>query len=250
MSADIRAKMTLFISFITPVFLFSSPILQAGLLTILVFSIVQIKVEIKKLFNAFVPLLPLFVLVALLSGFQSIGEFKTPVNNEILFRIGSRLLLRRGGALQAITFLLRIVNTIGATRILLSTAPPEEFHDLCAALKFPSFMTFIITTAVRFIPVLERKMEAISDSQRCRGGGFERNLPARVALMIPLIINSIILAENLSLALLNRGFGLNGKMTDLYRIELKKSDFVIIVFSIVVIILCVYLRVSTDFFLL
>ncbi len=81
--------------------------------------------------------------------------------------------------------------------------------------------------------------------KRLGRAGF--NVPvAGITLMIPLIINSIILAENLTLALLNRAFGLTSGMTDLHGIQLRGYDKKLIAVFAVATIACFVVRFTTK----
>jgi energy-coupling factor transporter transmembrane protein EcfT len=70
----------------------------------------------------------------------------------------------------------------------------------------------------------------VLDAQRSRGADLDsRGVIQRVrsfsSVLIPMIVDSIRMSENLALALINRGFGASRRMTFFDEIRMKACDY-------------------------
>ena len=108
------------------------------------------------------------------------------------------------------------------------------YHDaLFVKLRLPTALSFLITTALRFVPALDRKRDLIMAAQQARGidlnrGNWFRQFKNRMAIMIPLIVNSLVIADQLSMALMNRGFGYKKEWTQMTRLTIRKRDYLML----------------------
>ena len=72
--------------------------------------------------------------------------------------------------------------------------------------------------------------------------GLISQLRAYVPIMIPLIINSILMAENLSISMANRGFGANERWTSMNDIRMRTTDYLVLLAGVLLTAATVYLR--------
>ncbi len=148
--------------------------------------------------------------------------------------------------------MIRLINMVTMTTLILKTTALDDFIQLFHKLKFPHTLAFILTTAIRFIPELQKKKKQIIESQTARGadfesGGFIKRYYLQISIMLPLIINAIIMADKLTIALLNRGFGYQNSWTNLEEINLKPKDITIILICIIICIFSVLTRLKTEY---
>lgn len=233
---DIRTKLILFILFMVLTLLFNHPAWQ-GMMTLgIVGTGLGMGLTPGKMFSRLIPLFPLFFMIALFTGFSSARGFIHPENQFPLFTLWETLSLTRGGILLGMTFLLRLVNMVVFTLLILASTPLDDFINLFVTLRLSPSISFLITTALRFVPALDKKRDLIITAQRARGidpdreKGFRR-FKAQIAVMIPLIVNAILIADQLSMALMNRGFGYRNRWTSLFRLCFTKTDYLILVLS-------------------
>jgi energy-coupling factor transport system permease protein len=64
--------------------------------------------------------------------------------------------------------------------------------------------------------------------------------------MIPLIINSIVMADQLTMGLLNRGFGYKNEWTVLSELTLKPKDYVVLAICLISLVSGVVLKTQGD----
>lgn len=90
------------------------------------------------------------------------------------------------------------------------TTTPEDMANALVASGAPYALAFILTTAMQFVPVLARKMSAVRDAQRARGMRLENDVASLryyPALIVPMLIQTFLLADQLAEAMEARGFG-------------------------------------------
>jgi energy-coupling factor transport system permease protein len=91
---------------------------------------------------------------------------------------------------------------------------PEDLGWALTRVGVPETFAFILAGAMRFVPVLSRKLADIRDAQQARGIDLRlglRNWSNYVALLAPLLIQSFLLADQLALAMEARGFSCQGR---------------------------------------
>ena len=79
----------------------------------------------------------------------------------------------------------------------------------------------------------------VLDAQRSRGamidtGGMVQRIKAYVPIMVPMIVDSIRMSENLACAMLNRGYGATKNWTTLQEIRMTWRDYVVIVVAVII----------------
>lgn len=248
---DIRSKGFLFLLFMIWTVLFTHPACHAVMGGLILWTGMRMGVSVKQMVSRLVPLLPLFILIFVFTGFSKGDGFLFPENKVPLITFWETLSLTRGGLLMGLTFLLRLVNMVVFTLLILKATPLDDFIHLFIKLRLSRTLSFIITTAIRFVPKLDKKRELIIMAQRARGidlneGSRLRQFKARIAVMIPLIVNAIVIADQLTMALMNRGFGYRNQWTVLSRMRLNVKDYIIITGCMAGSILGVLIRYRTG----
>jgi len=120
-----------------------------------------------------------------------------------------------------------------ATYALTISTPIDDLLIVMSDLHFPSWLSILVTTAITFVPTLARKLDLIIDAQRARGARVTNKGPigqvvAVVPIMVPLITNSILIADNLAVAMTNRGYGANDSMTAMRDLAFRRSDALVL----------------------
>jgi len=208
--------------------------------------------SLKQMFARLIPLTPLFFMIMLFTGFNSGAGFIHPENQVPILTLWPGAEMTRGGLMLGVTFLLRLVNMVVLTQIILASTPLDEFINLFVKLKLPPALSFLITTAIRFVPALDKKRNLIITAQRARGvdldeGNWFRQFKSRVAIMIPLMVNAIILSDQLSMALMNRGFGYRKTWTIMTRLRFRKTDYLILFVCLISLVSALVIRYQIDF---
>ncbi len=247
---DIRTKIIGFCGITILTFLFDDPLYNLFLALLLSPLVWIARLSAKRIKSLLIPLIPLMIFIMIFTGWMVPPErFQLAINREVLLNILPHIHLSRGGVLLGFTFLIRISLIVTSSSLLLFTSPLEELIQLLQKFHGSYEITFLITTAIRFIPTMERKKNLILDAQKARGAHLEsKNLiggfKAQIPIMIPLIINSILMADTLSLAMLNRGFGYAGTWTHFHDLSFTVKDYWAFLIILLVVSLAIYIRVG------
>jgi energy-coupling factor transport system permease protein len=230
---DVRTKLVWFCSFIMAIFLFDHPLYVITLMSFLLLILNVSGLPTKGVKRVSVMLLPVLVILFAVTMFsrepQQFGEEISRIVIVYLFPDNGAP-LTVGGILLGLTIACRIFVMVLASLMLTYTTPIDDFLQVSQQMKVPYVIAFIVTTAVRFIPTMEQKAMMVLDAQRSRGadlenGGLIKRIRIFASVLIPMIVDSIRMSENLAMALLNRGFGASKRLHFFDEIRMKKIDF-------------------------
>ena len=175
----------------------------------------------------------LFFLIVLL---QSI--FAHP--GKIIVKIGSFQLLTLGGILLGVEFILRIFIIISSATILLTSSSREIVQGM-VQWKIPYEIAFMVSVAIRFLPVLSREFKDIVTAIQLRGIDLYRiqikkKIKIYYFIFTPVIIGAIRKAQKLSTAMETRAFRAYPKRTSYLVLKMQNIDYwVIAIFSVMTI---------------
>ncbi len=114
----------------------------------------------------------------------------------------------------ALMLSLRLLNLLTVSFVFFQSIRPEELGDSLRKMGIPYEFCFILSTSLRYVPLIGGKIRSIMDAQRSRGIDLRprlRNIPHFVALLMPLLVQSFVLAEQLAMAMESRGFARRGR---------------------------------------
>jgi len=109
----------------------------------------------------------------------------------------------------AIILSLRLLNLLTVSFVFFQSIKPEELGNSIRKMGVPYEFSFILTTSLRYVPLISGKLRSIMDAQRSRGIDLRprlRNIPRLTALLMPLLVQAFVLAEQLAMAMESRGF--------------------------------------------
>jgi len=142
---------------------------------------------------------------------------------------------------------LRFIVLVESFSIFFLTTSPDHLGLALEQSHVPYEFCFAFTTAVRFVPVLAEEAQTIMDAQKSRGlelerGNFLKRIRNYIPILIPLIISAIRRSLELAEAMESRAWGAIEKRTNLYVLRLKRTDYFLILFSILTLIIGIYIR--------
>ena len=246
---DVRTKLIVFLCVIVSVFLFSNPWANLAILGVLLTIILPSGVGVKTIFGALKPLFAIFLIVVVFTLFTAQGTFVNESSQRVLFYLlpGRRVPATLGGLYMGLTFLFRIFIMVISTTVFVMSTPIDDMLEFFNKIRASYKVSLVVTMAISFIPTLIQKKDMIFQAQKARGAGISQKgiinqLKAFIPIMIPLITNSIMMANNLSISLTNRGYGANNSITTMTDIRMKATDYLIVASIIIVTTVCFYLR--------
>jgi len=122
---------------------------------------------------------------------------------------------------------LRLFNLLTISFIFFHGIPPEEMGDALKKIGIPYDLAFILTTGMRYVPLMGQKLHNIMDAQQSRGIDLRlrlRNASNFFALLMPMLVQSLLLADELAIAMETRGFHRTGRSSRRHY-RLKPRDY-------------------------
>jgi len=140
----------------------------------------------------------------------------------------------------ALVLSLRLLNLLTVSFVFFQGIRAEELGDSLRKMGIPYEFSFILTTSLRYVPLVGRRIRSIMDAQRSRGIDLRprvRNVPHYMALLMPLLVQAFILAEQLAMAMESRGFARSERS---FRREYRISHGEYVLMTMALILLAVF----------
>ena len=133
---------------------------------------------------------------------------------------------------------IRLFALLTVSVIFFRLISPEEAGDALQKFGVPFEFAFILTAAMRYVPLIGQKIRNIIDAQRARGIDLRpriKNIRNFIALLMPLLVQSFLLSDELALAMESRGFGCRGRSSlRKYRLTAKEYGIMIVSLALLV----------------
>jgi energy-coupling factor transport system permease protein len=217
---DPRTKLIWLVVFSAIVFMTSNVLVILGLFVFTILMVVAAKIPKEQFWEStkiFVILMPItyVLLYILLSGFNF---------NAII-----------GGLVFAVKFLVLIFTAF----IFVMTTPSRDMLLSLTKLKIPYAFGFMLTIAIRFIPVIIKETNSVIDAQRSRAYeiSFSLKNPVRsierfIPILIPVLILLLKRSNELALSIESRAFGAKDRITFPERLKFKPNDWFFTLFLV------------------
>lgn len=122
----------------------------------------------------------------------------------------------------------KLVNIASVFFAFFTSTSPEDLGNALVKAGMPYPVAFVMSVSLQFVPVMARKAGNVLDAQRSRGipiGPGLKSVRYFHVLLIPVLIQSIRLAEELAEAMESRGFGRPGR-TFLKDYKMRPADWI------------------------
>lgn len=104
----------------------------------------------------------------------------------------------------------RLFNLLASSFLIFQHIRPEDLAVALRKMKIPFGFVFMLTTGVRFVPLMRNKIRSIREAQMSRGIDLRlkfKNVKNFMAMLGPLLVQSFVLADELAVAMEVRGYG-------------------------------------------
>ena len=152
-----------------------------------------------------------------------------------LFALGP-LRLTVGGITLALRLVLRAVNIAFFIGGLLFTTEQRALVQAFVRIGLPYHWGLTLSLTLRFLPAIQDLFVAVRDAQAARGwvaeGSFIRRLRDHLPVLIAVVIGTLRLSDQLTLALAARGLGAENHSTTRttwHPLEMQRSDWIALV---------------------
>ena len=152
------------------------------------------------------------------------------------------------GLLFGLAMGLRVALMVTAAGVWMMTTSPQKLTVGLLHLGLPYKAGVAMTAAIRFVPLLNAERATIVEAQQARALDLRHGNPlARatksVAIIGPLFIRAIDVAQGLALAMDARGFGVRDGRTSIVELQLTRTDRAVMLGLLLASIVAVGLRV-------
>jgi len=219
---DPRTKLIIVLCITTLAIVYNSPgtlflLLAAttGLLILFGINLKQVIVYLK----------PYFLLLLVLFLAQCIF---TP-GGEVLLTVGSVRLLESRGLVLGASVILRLLVVIAAA-VLLTTSNSRDFITGLVQWKVPYEIAFMVSVAIRFLPVFRDEFVDVVTAVQLRGVELKqvpwgKKIYLFRHLFFPVVYGTVLKAQQLSVAMEARGFRAYPRRTYLRQLYLTRLDY-------------------------
>ena len=143
---------------------------------------------------------------------------------------------------QETTMTMKVVCVVPVALLFSACTEPSEFAASLARIGVSYRAGYAVSLALRYIPDVQREYQNISQAQQARGidlsskDKFFTRLKNSVAILLPLVMSSLNRIETVSNAMELRGFGKEKKRTWYVQRRLKRNDWLVIGFALVILV--------------
>jgi len=223
-----------------------------GKLLVVIVQITMVMLA-KDLIDYAIPI-TLLVTFLLLSKIKPVLYLRSLKSMWFLIAFAAVVQYFEGGVYSTIYIVLRLSLIFLFASMLTYTTPPLLMaRGIVDILKFFGVKEesredfgMMLSISIRFIPVLLDETDRIIKAQLARGAkysekGLRNKLSALTSIIIPLLVSSLRKAEELSLALQARKYGI-GKRSHYYSLKWTKNDSIYLLINSTALVLTLFLR--------
>lgn len=174
-----------------------------------------------------------------------IQSLLTNMGNPLL-KIGNLTVFTDYGIIKALEFILRMGIIIVSAAIITTSSSREIIQGLIQW-KCPYEIAFMVSVAIRFLPIFKEEMTDMITAIQLRGIDlkkvkFDKKLQVYKYILTPITVNSIMKAKELAAAMEMRGFRAYPKRTSYMVLKMQTFDYILLGLSIGAAILFIILR--------
>lgn len=226
---DPRVKLVIVLSLSTSAVLIKDIVFLTG---ILILSVIIALLFKSPLFSMVQKLSKILLVVIFLILIQSIFI----ADGTSILTVGNFTLITLEGIQKGFELVIRMMIIISSASIMASNNSREIVQGL-VQWKIPYEIAFMVSIAIRFLPMLTDEMKDVVTAIQLRGIDLEKiPLSKRVRIysyvLMPIVASTLIKARKLSTAMETRGFGVYDYRTSYHTLRMQKMDYVMMTITI------------------
>lgn len=257
---DFRAKAAVFLAVTLLALCWDDPRFTVALTGTLLLACLAVGISRMYLGLMFRVMLPFFLLLLLTHGFFNVQHVMRLTGQKTLTPLltfptgwwivgGARFSLE--GALYGLNVISKSMAFLLLIPLCVFTTDPNNLIVGLVRLRLPYKIVFVITSTLRFFPLLFDELRAVMETQRLRGYVpetmplFER-LRTYGSVGVPVILGAMYKAQQIEVVLQARAFSGKTERTYLHDATLKGSDVAVIVACVLIVGAGLTLRFATG----
>ena len=228
---DVRTKIILVLCLSTPAVLVQDPYIMAGLLLVSIIVSLFVGSNLKRIFKSLSKIWYMFfILILAQSIFGGSGT-------ELL-SIGRFTIITGGGIIKGVEFMLRLLIIIVSATVM-TTSNQREIVQGLNQWKIPYEISFMVSIAIRFLPMLAAEIKNTLTAIQLRGIDprelkFSKRIKLYRYIFNPVLINTVKKAQKLSVVMEARAFRAYSTRTSYLVLKFTGIDYLTIFASLII----------------
>ncbi len=245
---DFRSKLAVFVSLTGVAVLWSQPLLSVSLASAVLIACLWVGVPRGYLGFILRVMTPFFLLLLLTHGFFNVRPvLRLTGQSELtaLFRFPEKrwvvggAMLSREGLLYGVNVIAKSLTFLLLVPLCVFTTDPNNLVLGLVRLRLPYKLAFLISSTLRFFPLLFDEIHAVIETQRLRGFALEEmstleRVKTYSKIAVPIVLGAMFKAQQIEVVLQSKAFSGNAERTYLHDSKLRSADGWVIGFSAVV----------------
>ncbi len=195
----------------------------------------------------------LAIFIILVQGFMYRGHTPLFVIGHLKIWGGADLgVFTYEGLIFGIMIVVRVITAVVAVPILVMTTSYSKLMESLTKLKIPYTYSFMLVTAMRFVPLIQKTWDTIVDAQKLRAFDFDKmNMFKKafrgyIPITTPLVLLLFRKANDLQIAIETRGFGAPIKRTFIEDVEFHLRDYIMLATMIMLFIVSIIIKMYYE----
>jgi energy-coupling factor transport system permease protein len=237
---DPRTKLVAMFAIFALAMEFQRPLILGGLMVMVILVGVAARLSIRR----FLPIL----VGALWFLILGVGIWPLYIHQgRVLFTPFGHA-ITSDGLLFGVAMGLRVGLLLAAAGVWMMATSPQKMTLGLLKMGLPYKAGLTMSTAIRFVPLINAERSKIMEAQRARGLNAGKGSPLSrlrkyVAIIGPMVLRSVDLAEMLATAMDARGFGARKGFTSMSDIHMTSWDWVIVALCFIAVFAGLALRI-------
>lgn len=250
---DFRAKAAVFLCGTFIAAMWTSPTLLVVMLAAVVGLCFQVGISRTYLGLVFKVMLPFLFLMVVTHGFLNTSHILRVLEQESLtpmFTIHESIWLIGGGVfswegfLYGISVACKCLVFLLLVPLCIFTTDPNHLVLALVRMRMPYKLVFVLSSSLRFFPLIFDEINAVIETQRLRGFAVEAmGLAERVVvyskIAVPVILGAMFKAQQIEVVLMSKGFSGSPNRTFLHEIRMRPIDWKIVIAATAIAILAI-----------
>lgn len=213
----------------------------AGMLVISAFIFKVSKISVRDI-SVVLGLAAIFLVLNNLFVYLFAPEYGVEIyeSRNVLITIAGPYTITAQQLFYHLNMTMKVICVVPVALLFIACTDPSEFAASLAMIGVSYRAGYAVSLALRYIPDVQREYQNISQAQQARGIDLSSKdklftrLKNSVAILLPLIMSSLNRIETVSNAMELRGFGKEKKRTWYVQRRLRRNDWLVIGFVLVV----------------
>jgi energy-coupling factor transport system permease protein len=236
---DPRTKLACMVTVFVLALAFNHPLVLAALMAVVLAVGVWSQLPIRS-FAPFLASAAWFIVLGILIWPFYIQQ------GVVLLRLGS-VQFTSSGVLFGLAMGLRVGLMVTAAGVWMMTTSPQKMTLGLMRMGMPYKAGMAMSTAIRFVPLINAERLTIVEAQRARGMDLTHGNPLSravrsVAVIGPMLVRALDIAQALAIAMDARAFGVRNRRTSIVEIELLTLDRLVLAGCVLAVVIALVLR--------